>query len=231
MIDLVLCRHGESTRNYAVRLAHQGDFTLLKKQFAENAYEPAWELTERGHGQAKATGEWLKSQFGTFDFGYVSPYYRALQTAEGLGLGLDFVQDWRLRERHWGDINQAVTPYSVEQYLSDLGRCLDPTWKTPLPYAESLRDLVPFVRKFIQERLFGLVRGSVLIVGHGGTLRAMQLVLNGGDEPNFEGHLANASVMHYRIERLEPSGKAAGEVHQSCPWLPESPEQPWHHFG
>jgi broad specificity phosphatase PhoE len=231
MIDLVLCRHGESIRNYASRLAHQGDFTVLREQLAEDAYEPGWPLTSRGWEQAAATGEWLRKEFPEgFDFGYVSPYNRALQTAKGLRIELEFTEDWRLRERHWGEVSTEDS-YTAERYLADLGHCLEPTWKTNLRGAESLRDLIPQVRKFVQDRLFGLVRGTVLIVGHGGTLKAMQMVLSGGDNPIGESHLANASVMHYRIERLEPSGKAAGEVQQSCPWMPGSTETPWQHFG
>jgi broad specificity phosphatase PhoE len=231
MIELVLCRHGESVRNYASRLAHQGDFTLLRQQLVEDAYEPGWPLTDRGWEQAASTGAWLRQSFADgFDFAYVSPYNRTLQTAKGLGLEQEFVQDWRLRERHWGDVASAEGAYSAEQYLGDLGKCLDPEWKADLPGSEALSDLTPQVRKFVQDRLFGLVRGSVLVVGHGGTLKAMQMVLAGGDCLEHDPHLANASVVHYRIERLEPSGRAAGEVQQSCPWQP-GPETPWHHFG
>ena len=45
MLDLIVVRHGESIRNHAALLAHQGNLEPLAKQLEHESYEPGWPLT------------------------------------------------------------------------------------------------------------------------------------------------------------------------------------------
>ena len=231
MLDIIVVRHGESVRNHAALLAHQGDIEPLKTQLAEDSYEPGWPLTEYGREQAKATGAWIRNEFDNGPtIGYASPYYRTLQTAKGLGLGLPFEQDWRLRERHWGDYSQLEEPYGVERYLADLAHCGEPNWRSGLPGGESVMDLIPNVRSFVQDRLLGLVEANVVLVTHGGTMRALQALLTGGSEIQ-PASTPNCSLLHLCLETVHADGSATGELKRECPWLPQTPHLKWQHFG
>ncbi|MHB8635191.1 MAG: phosphoglycerate mutase family protein [Fimbriimonadaceae bacterium] len=231
MLDIIIVRHGESVRNHATLLAHQGDLEPLRAQLAEDSYEPGWPLTDQGKAQATATGEWIRAEFGQAPtIGYVSPYFRTIQTAKRLGLAIQFEQDWRLRERHWGDYTQATPPYTVEQYLADLGHCGEPNWRSGLPGGESVLDLLPNVRTFVQDRLFGLVEAHIVIVTHGGTMRALQALLSGGAEIR-PASTPNCSLLHLCLDTIHSDGTASGELKQECPWLPNTPHLEWQHFG
>lgn len=228
MLDIIVVRHGESVRNHAALLAHLGNLEPLRAQLAEDSYEPGWPLTDQGWEQARATGEWIRSQFTDVPtIGYVSPYYRTLQTAKGLGLPVHFEQDWRLRERHWGDYGPD---YSVEQYLADLSRCGEPNWRSGLPGGESVMDLVPNVRTFVQDRLYGLVEARIIIVTHGGTMRALQALLTGGSEIG-PASTPNCVLLHLCLEAVKPDGTAVGELVYEGPCMADTPHMEWQHFG
>ena len=231
MLDIVVVRHGESIRNHAALLAHQGNLEPLRAQIAEDSYEPGWPLTDHGWEQARAACAWIKEEFGDCPtIGYVSPYLRTLQTAKGLGLGLSYEQDWRLRERHWGDYSQSPEPYSVEQYLEDLSHCGEPNWRSGFPGGESVLDLVPNVRSFVQDRLMGLREACIVIVTHGGTMRALQALLVGGAEIR-PASTPNCSLMHLCLETIHPDGSATGDLVMEAPMLPHTPHLAWQHFG
>lgn len=231
MLDIIVVRHGESVRNHAALLAHQGNLDPLRAQLAEDSYEPGWPLTDQGWEQARAAGDWIRAEFGEKpSIGYVSPYFRTLQTAKGLGLPLAFEQDWRLRERYWGDYSRATPPYTVEQYLADLGRCGERDWRSGLPGGESVMDLMENVRSFVQDRLYGLVEAHVVLVTHGGTMRALQALLVDGS--NIQpASTPNCSLLHLCLENVHQDGTATGELKQECPWLPHTQHLEWQHFG
>ena len=94
MLDLVLLRHGQSTWN------------------AENLFT-GWvdvDLTEAGEAEARAAGELLAAESGLdLRILHTSLLTRAIRTAE-LALGaahrswLPVRRDWRLNERHYGDL-------------------------------------------------------------------------------------------------------------------------------
>lgn len=231
MIDLVLIRHGESIRNYASKLAHQGDFSLLDAQLSDpNDYEPGWPLTELGIAQAQLAGEYLAEAVGPeCDIAYVSPYLRTLQTARHLNLKNYFEPDWRLRERRWGDLTPDYTP---EKYVADLKYACERDWRSGLPGGESVSDLMPHLRQFVAERVAPFDGNRFVIVTHGGAMKAMRLVLEGeADDGLPAGTIPNASVIHYRLESVGEDGRIVGEVEQIVPQVHGEPGEHWHHFG
>ncbi|HLK14547.1 MAG TPA: histidine phosphatase family protein [Fimbriimonadaceae bacterium] len=231
MLDIIVVRHGESIRNHAALLAHQGNLGPLEAQINEDSYEPGWPLTEHGWEQARAAGAWIRSEFGAASLiGYVSPYYRTLQTARGLDLGIGFQQDWRLRERHWGDYSLAGEAYPVAQYLTDLAHCGEPDWRSGYPGGESVMDLLPNVRSFVQDRLFGLVEARIVIVTHGGTMRAFQALLTGGSELR-PSSTPNCVLLHLRLQEVHRDGTATGDLVYEEPCPAATPHLQWQHFG
>jgi 2,3-bisphosphoglycerate-dependent phosphoglycerate mutase len=87
----VLLRHGESVWNKENRFTGWTDV----------------DLSEKGVGEAKKSGQTLKKEGYTFDIAYTSVLKRAIRT---LGLATDemdllwvpVIRDWRLNERHYG---------------------------------------------------------------------------------------------------------------------------------
>jgi broad specificity phosphatase PhoE len=231
MLDLIIVRHGESIRNHAALLAHQGKPESLARQLEHESYEPGWPLTRHGRDQATAAGKWIKTEVcPDLQFGFVSPYFRTLQTARGLGLSVNFEQDWRLRERHWGEYLNLTEPYTVDKYLDDLSHAGEPNWKPNLPGAESVLDLLPNVKTFVQDRLVGLRDSKVVVVTHGGAMKAMEHLITG--QIGTAGKTTpNCCIVHYHLHEVHPDGSATGEVVQQCPYMPETPHMAWHHFG
>jgi broad specificity phosphatase PhoE len=235
MLELVIVRHGESVRNHASDLAHHGDTTLLEYQLRFERDEAAWDLTQRGIDQAKLTGTWIRENVGE-DFGFhcVSPFKRTRQTAASLELGgANWYVDERLREREWGDyLAPGVPRYTVDEYLQDLSYCGAVNWKGAFPGAESVADMIPRCQEFAEDLIRDNPSGRIVLVTHGGTMKALQFVIErlpvDQAERLAERHLTNCSLLHYRLEGCEdPQGCWTGAVRFASPTLPNSPVSDW----
>ena len=93
MYKLVLLRHGESTWNRENRFTGWTDV----------------DLSSAGIAEARAAGKLLKAERYAFDVAYTSVLKRAVRTLwislEELDQAwLPEVKDWRLNERHYGDL-------------------------------------------------------------------------------------------------------------------------------
>lgn len=235
MLEIVIVRHGESVRNHAADLAHHGDTTLLEYQMRFERDETVWDLTQRGIDQAKVAGEWIRDNVGTaFDRYTVSPFKRTLQTASCLELSAgNWTVDGRLRERDWGEYwSQGLPRYTVEQYLQDLSLCGSLHWKGPFPGAESVEDMVPRCQAFFQDLVANCHSGSVILVTHGGTMKALQFVIERLPlelaSRLAERRLTNCSVLQYRLEDFnETLTTWNGKVRFASPSLPDAPESDW----
>jgi broad specificity phosphatase PhoE len=235
MLDLVIVRHGESVRNHASDLAHHGDTTLLEFQLRFEREEAAWDLTQRGIEQARTAGVWIRDNIGeVFDARYVSPFKRTQQTAANLNLlGEPWEVDARLRERDWGDyLAQGVPTYTVDQYLQDLSNCGAVCWKGDFPGSESVEDMIPRCQSFIRDLFQVRPDGSVILVTHGGTMKALQIVIERIDVERAnllaERHLTNCSVLHYQLNTIDAlKTEWNGLVRFASPALPDIPVSPW----
>ena len=189
MYKLVLMRHGESQWNLENRFTGWTDV----------------DLTDTGREQARKAGELLKQEGYVFDLAYTSVLKRAIRT---LWLAMDEMDmmylpvknDWRLNERHYGQLqglNKAETAakYGDEQVLVwrrayaiapeplDIDDPRHPRFdsryaKIPadqLPATECLQDTVARVLPFWNESIAPAIRAGrrVLIAAHGNSLRAL----------------------------------------------------------
>jgi broad specificity phosphatase PhoE len=235
MLQLVIVRHGESVRNHASDLAHHGDTSLLEYQLRFERDEAAWDLTQRGIDQARIAGAWIKDNVGSgFDLHHVSPFKRTLQTAASLALTeSEWFVDERLREREWGDYSApGVARYSVNQYLQDLSFCGAVHWKGPFPGAESVEDMIPRCRSYFSDLVAARRSGKVVIVTHGGAMKALQFVIERlpveQADRLVERHLMNCSILQYHLDGFGDGDHPwFGSVRFASPTLPDAPVSDW----
>lgn len=237
-VEVLLVRHGESIRNLSCDFAREGDHTLLARQMVEDTEESLWPLTETGIEQAKASGAWIRSRYGKdFQQAICSPFARARDTAEHLGLGLTWREEDRIREREWGDYcAEGLEPYTVDAYLQDLAQCSVFDWRSPFPGGESIADVVPRVQPFVLELIASLKDGDrAIVVSHGGTMRAMQMVFERlAPEEHvklLDYRMSNGCVIIYRLNvNAENPAQWTGESKQAHPAFPVIPETEWRAF-
>ena len=209
-INVVLIRHAQSQWN-------------LENRFTGWANPP---LTQAGLDEARHAAELLRDHGYHFDVAFSSRLLRAQQTLdiilETLGqTGLAQFQDWRLNERHYGQlqgVNKAEEAARVGEHQvwrwrrgyedkaaplsrndpthpvhDPLYRDIDPQL---LPDVENLEETRIRAAQFWEERIVPLIKEGqrILISGHGNTLRALIM------------DLANLSVEH--VESFEiPTGQ------------------------
>jgi broad specificity phosphatase PhoE len=156
--SITLVRHGESTWNELGLIQGQNDVAQL------NAV---------GRDQARATAESLKSL--GFDRMVTSDLARARQTAEIIGskLGLVATPDSLLRERCFG-VLEGQPQEMLESHASGIldGVFVDPDARPE--GGESFRDVVTRVGIFVEATLDFLGGERLLVVTHGGTIRALR---------------------------------------------------------
>jgi len=195
MLQLFIVRHGESLRNMACLMAHQGYDDLLGEQLRHPSNESMWPLTDKGRVQSMLAGKWIARNADGIDAIYSSPYLRAWETAQRLRLGVKIEFDGRLKEREWGEY--APGHYSVKEYVRDLAECSEMGWKSRFPGAESLYDLIPASRDLVDELQAKRRDGTVVLVTHGGRMQALEHLIEESQSPR---KYPNCSVLQYRFE-------------------------------
>ena len=186
VLRLVLLRHGESTWNKENRFTGWTDV----------------DLSPVGLEEARAAGRVLKSSGYEFDLAYTSVLKRAIRTLwialdELDRLWLPVEKNWRLNERHYGDLqglNKAEMAAKFgEQQVLVWRRSYDtpPPELSPgdsryegkdpryagidVPRTECLKDTVARVLPYWNSTIAPSIRGKkrVLIAAHGNSLRAL----------------------------------------------------------
>lgn len=217
MHKLVLIRHGESTWNLENRFTGWTDVPL----------------TPLGVAQAKKAGELLKAGGYEFDVAFSSVLKRAIWT---LWYALDtmdrtwvpVVNDWRLNERHYGDLqglNKAETakkfgddkvlqwrrsydvpppPLAATDARSERGdvryAALDPAL---VPLTECLKDTVARVLPFWNDSVAPALKAGkrVVISAHGNSMRALIKSLDNISDADIVGlNVPNGIPLVYELD-------------------------------
>ena len=147
---IILVRHGKTDMNAAKIIQGHLDGKLI----------------EEGKEQARKAAAWLRHE--KIDVIYSSDLSRARETAEIIARehGLSVITDRRLRERNWGEA-QGKPRHVLSKLIS----------RGEMPSgAETDRELVERVKSFVDE-MMERHNGTVAIVSHGGTLRALKKVI------------------------------------------------------
>ena len=184
-------------------------------------------LTERGVEEAKAAGKKLLDANFEFDIAFTSVLTRAIKTCnivleESHQLWIPQVKNWRLNERHYGELQGLDKKATAEKYGDEqvhiwrrsydtLPPLLDP--KDPnsahndrryanlpadvIPNGENLKVTLERVLPFWEDQIApALLSGKrVLVVAHGNSLRAL--------EKHIEG-ISDADIMDLEIPTGQP---------------------------
>ena len=192
---LVLLRHGESTWNRENRFTGWTDV----------------DLSERGISEAERAATLLAEQGLQFDVAYTSLLKRAIRTLWLVLDGLDLMwipvhRDWRLNERHYGDLQGLNKAQTAERFGDEQVLVWRRSYDTPppslavedprfpghdrryteldateLPRTECLKDTVERFLPYWTGEIAPAVQAGrrVLIVAHGNSLRALVKYLDG----------------------------------------------------
>lgn len=196
--QLVVVRHGESQWNKENRFTGWKDV----------------KLSDKGRAEAIKAGKLLLDQHFQFDMAYTSSLTRAIETLNAILSEMDLnwlpvIKDWRINERHYGDLqglNKAETAVKYGEEQVKIWRrsydvpppmmskenpehpSHDPRYQHVdpklLPSGESLKDtaarFLPVWHDVISKNV--LVGEKVLIVAHGNSLRALMMHLENMDQ-------------------------------------------------
>ncbi|MEU4418043.1 phosphoglyceromutase [Nocardia salmonicida] len=220
---LVLLRHGESEWN-ALNL-----FT-------------GWvdvQLTDKGIAEGKRAGELLKEAGILPDIVYTSLLRRAISTADNaLGtadrLWIPVVRDWRLNERHYGDLQgknkeQVREQYGQEQFMlwrrsydtppppiqpdNEYSQEGDPRYAgIEVPETECLLDVVKRMVPYWEDTISAELRTgkTVLVAAHGNSLRALVKHLDGISDEDISGlNIPTGIPLVYELDENMRPVKAA----------------------
>ncbi len=158
MTTVLLVRHGQTEAN-------------------KTGYWQGWadtSLTPEGHRQASAVARRIERDHALVAV-YTSTLQRALQTARPIAeaAGCPLLPHDDLRELHFGDINGLSIAEFRQQYPDLFQQWTD---KTNLDFAwpggESRRSFFTRVWRAVDDIVAAHPDGEVVIVGHGGSLRA-----------------------------------------------------------
>ena len=184
-------------------------------------------LTERGVEEAKSAGKKLLDANFEFDIAFTSVLTRAIKTCnivleESHQLWIPQVKNWRLNERHYGELQGLDKKATAEKYGDEqvhiwrrsydtLPPLLDP--KDPnsahndrrysnlpadvIPNGENLKVTLERVLPFWEDQIApALLSGKrVLVVAHGNSLRALAKHIEG---------ISDADIMDLEIPTGQP---------------------------
>ena len=218
IFKLVIVRHGESLWNQENRFTGWKDV----------------ELSEKGIKEAEKAGKQLLEQKFDFDLAYTSCLTRAIKTlnlilSEMQINWLPVIKDWRLNERHYGDLQGLNKSETAEKHGEAQVKIWRRSYDTPpplmaknnlehpshdaryknidaniLPSGESLKDTVarflPLWNQQISKDI--LAEKKVLIVAHGNSLRALiQHLENLSEAEIMEVNMPTGIPMVYELDQ------------------------------
>jgi 2,3-bisphosphoglycerate-dependent phosphoglycerate mutase len=213
---LILLRHGNSTWNQENRFTGWVDV----------------DLSDQGRTEAKRAGQLLAESGLKPDLLYTSRLKRAINTAnialaEAERSWIDVKRDWRLNERHYGDLQgkdkaETLAQYGPEQFQiwrrsfdvppppisddSEFSQAKDERYAdlgANIPKTECLKDvLIRMMPLWENEISKDLIAGkTVLVAAHGNSLRALVKHLDGvSDEDIAELNIPTGIPLVYRLD-------------------------------
>jgi broad specificity phosphatase PhoE len=187
-------RHGESLVNLARELSHR------------DVDKP---LTEHGADQARRLALFLADSPGIKRPVYSSPLLRARQTAEivadRLGTSVEVVEGFR--EFDVGDLDGRTDAEAWATYDSVLWAWSSGERDVAFPGGENHVQLVDRVRRGLSHVVRGRDHEPVVVVAHGGILRAaLPALLPGARRPEFD--MDNCAITELALRLSGESGES-----------------------
>ena len=161
---IYLVRHGESIANANGIVQGQLDFDLTKK----------------GENQAQKLAKRLKKY--SFDYIYTSPLKRAHRTAKAINHyhNKQLLTDNRIKEISNG-VQQGRSSHTLPQNLYNQYR-KNPDFK--FEKGESMNEVIIRVKEFYEELIQNHYGHDILIVAHGGVIRAFMALIHNKEQLN-----------------------------------------------
>jgi 2,3-bisphosphoglycerate-dependent phosphoglycerate mutase len=213
---LILLRHGNSTWNQENRFTGWVDV----------------DLSDQGRQEAKRAGQLLSESGLKPDLLYTSRLKRAINTAnialdEAERSWIDVKRDWRLNERHYGDLQgkdkaETLAEYGPEQFQiwrrsfdvppppisdqSEFSQVNDERYAelgSKIPKTECLKDVLDRMMPLWENEISkDLIAGkTVLVTAHGNSLRALVKHLDGvSDEDIAELNIPTGIPLVYKLD-------------------------------
>ncbi|WP_338721487.1 2,3-bisphosphoglycerate-dependent phosphoglycerate mutase [Devosia sp. XK-2] len=167
---LILVRHGQSEWN-------------LKNLFT------GWRnpnLTEKGEGEARATGKALKAAGVVPDYYFTSGLRRAQHTLdlmlEEMGIeNVTITRNIALNERDYGDLAGLNKDDAREKWGEEQVHIWRRSFDVPPPGGESLKDTAARTLPYYEAEILPLLKQgkTVLVAAHGNSLRALVMAIEG----------------------------------------------------
>lgn len=182
--QLILVRHAESARNVAKESIYFADEYARRHVKGIPDYEIP--ITELGKKHAKETGKYLKEQFGTFDYIYHSGYKRTKDTMDAILESYSKEDKSKMTIHHNAFIRERDPGYTYDMTEAEATKAfpwLPEYWQTyggffayP-PGGESIAKMTERVYQFIGMLYDDHTNQKILVVTHGGTIRAFRFLL------------------------------------------------------
>ncbi|ODT72730.1 MAG: 2,3-bisphosphoglycerate-dependent phosphoglycerate mutase [Pelagibacterium sp. SCN 63-23] len=167
---LILVRHGQSDWN-------------LKNLFT------GWrnpDLTEKGQGEARATGKALKAAGIVPDLYYTSALRRAQHTLDLMleEMGIDnvtIIRNIALNERDYGDLSGLNKDDARAKWGEEQVHIWRRSYDVPPPGGESLKDTADRTLPYYDAEILPRLKAgkTVLVAAHGNSLRALVMAIEG----------------------------------------------------
>ncbi len=171
-----MIRHGQTDWNVEQRIQGMSDRPL----------------NEIGRSQARLVAEHAGTRFDTSEI-WSSDLLRCVQTAEAFGL--PFRRAPSLREVDLGDWEGKVWMELQEEFPEMARRYFEADPSFRIPGGELLSDVVERGRRFMEEANLSEAARDVIVVGHGGSLKALIVAMLGLPvRAMSKFYLGNASV-------------------------------------
>ena len=193
---LILVRHGQSEWNL------QNLFTGWRNP----------NLTEKGEGEARATGKALKAAGIVPDLYYTSALRRAQHTLdlmlEEMGIAdVTIVRNRALNERDYGDLSGLNKDDARAKWGEEQVHVWRRSYDVPPPGGESLKDTAARTLPYFEREILPQLRDgkTVLVAAHGNSLRALVMAIEGlSPDEILAREIATGEPTLYRIG---PDGK------------------------
>jgi 2,3-bisphosphoglycerate-dependent phosphoglycerate mutase len=198
---LILVRHGQSDWN-------------LKNLFT------GWrnpDLTEKGQGEARATGQKLKAAGLVPEVYFTSALRRAQHTLdlilEELGVtDLVITRNKALNERDYGDLSGLNKDDARKKWGEEQVHIWRRSFDVPPPGGESLKDTAARTLPYFEAEILPALKAgkTVLVAAHGNSLRSIVMAIEGlTPEQILERELGTGEPVVYSIAA---DGSLAGTV-------------------
>ncbi|HBM45430.1 MAG: hypothetical protein UR85_C0011G0024 [Candidatus Nomurabacteria bacterium GW2011_GWF2_35_66] len=229
-ILLVIVRHGESLRN-ELRNGNRYLNSEENSAIIKNVPDPKIPLTKLGKKQSLITGRVIREKFGYFDVVYDSGYLRTRETREEImrAYSSEELAKTKIRSSHL--IREREPGYAYNMTQEDVNKFfpyLDPYWKKYGPFysrppgGESQTDVCERVYRFIGMLFSQRAGKKVLVITHGGAMRAFRFNLEKWTAKDYEENFKspeNCAVTAYRLN--EKNGRMELEILDEVFWTEE----------